>query len=286
MDVVAPKSNEVYPRVCGGSVPTISFPQPWQGLSPRVRGKRLLCRRQWVSVGSIPACAGEASMVVQRPACWRVYPRVCGGSPSPRPAARAAAGLSPRVRGKQRRSLIGAECGRSIPACAGEAPAWYLSRHHVWVYPRVCGGSAKIVGIMASIAGLSPRVRGKHKNNDVTPESIRSIPACAGEACLAAVCQNRLAVYPRVCGGSRPQGNGRTLAEGLSPRVRGKLACIVRRAVARRSIPACAGEASLASRSDRSAEVYPRVCGGSFLGMLPEAMVMGLSPRVRGKPSR
>ena len=70
----------VYPRVCGGTVPsTWTFASP-PGLSPRVRGNprppcRRGCRRR-----SIPACAGEPRTACRTSATRRVYPRVCGGT--------------------------------------------------------------------------------------------------------------------------------------------------------------------------------------------------------------
>ena len=50
-------------------------------------------------------------------------------------------------------------------------------------------------------------------------------------------------VYPRVCGGSVAGFGGRHIAEGLSPRVRGKRDELLPPAGVERSIPACAGEA-------------------------------------------
>ena len=51
---------------------------------------------------------------------------------------------------------------RSIPACAGEAPAMNASRNATKVYPRVCGGSPGPEFLALLDGGLSPRVRGKH----------------------------------------------------------------------------------------------------------------------------
>ena len=54
-----------------------------------------------VGHGSIPACAGEPSASPMSVSTERVYPRVCGGTPLIERIARAAPGLSPRVRGNQ-----------------------------------------------------------------------------------------------------------------------------------------------------------------------------------------
>ncbi len=49
-----------------------------------------------------------------------------------------------------------------------------------------------------------------------------SIPACAGEARIALITGNSHEVYPRVRGGSIGPLCALWLAEGLSPRARGK----------------------------------------------------------------
>ncbi len=49
----------VYPRVCGGTVWMVFSIMPRQGLSPRVRGNPLSIISCVISMGSIPACAGE-----------------------------------------------------------------------------------------------------------------------------------------------------------------------------------------------------------------------------------
>ena len=70
----------VYPRVCGGT----RYPGRGEGrdpgLSPRVRGNRVMFGRRNEMKGSIPACAGEppSARLPRHPSA--VYPRVCGGT--------------------------------------------------------------------------------------------------------------------------------------------------------------------------------------------------------------
>ena len=52
-------TDEVYPRVCGGTPERKIVISPDGGLSPRVRGNPVLRRRRCVGLRSIPACAGE-----------------------------------------------------------------------------------------------------------------------------------------------------------------------------------------------------------------------------------
>ena len=72
----------VYPRVCGGTR-VIRLPSVVRrGLSPRMRGNRLSLRSHSITSGSIPAYAGEPDAASPCAPPPRVYPRVCGGTPS------------------------------------------------------------------------------------------------------------------------------------------------------------------------------------------------------------
>ena len=76
------RTGRVYPRVCGGTLLMEFDGAALEGLSPRVRGNRPRPDGNGCRDRSIPACAGEPSAP---PACVpgiRVYPRVCGGTPS------------------------------------------------------------------------------------------------------------------------------------------------------------------------------------------------------------
>ena len=73
-----------------------------------------------------------------------------------------------------------------------------------------------------------------------------------------------------------------SLANGLSPRVRGNLLVTVIASSPFRSIPACAGEPGLVQLFQLFQLVYPRVCGGTPLKSHPPGCPRGLSPRVRG----
>ena len=276
--------KQVYPRVCGGSREYSTGRSRSLGLSPRVRGKPVGLSRLLAYGRSIPACAGEAGNDHPCEAPNPVYPRVCGGSHLSRSSRQISCGLSPRVRGKPQPQGWGWRLRRSIPACAGEA--WERKRKTVSgkVYPRVCGGSLSASGAYNLADGLSPRVRGKLGAGCRQDYMFRSIPACAGEAGAETGGVPLGAVYPRVCGGSDAKSTEGAGGDGLSPRVRGKLAGGMRRRVGVGSIPACAGEASAAAEHRHHQEVYPRVCGGSRINRRLRLLHQGLSPRVRGKP--
>ena len=85
-----------------------------------------------------------------------------------------------------------------------------------------------------------------------------------------------------MCGGTEWVMRKDKEGYGLSPRVRGnhyRLSHCRRRPG---SIPACAGEPKLATRSIWGLKVYPRVCGGTVKDTATMYQTKGLSPRVRG----
>ena len=131
---------QVYPRVCGGTIPVVPSRHYAEGLSPRVRGNRICKPGVALNGRSIPACAGEPRGGRLPGPGVGVYPRVCGGTSCP----------------KAPKCLL----AWSIPACAGE-PRRSAPRPPLWrVYPRVCGGTTAARAAIAQRAGLSPRVRG------------------------------------------------------------------------------------------------------------------------------
>ena len=192
-------------------------------------------------------------------------------------------GLSPRGRGKL--DAPGAETKYlgSIPAWAGETLALLRFLCQLAVYPRVGGGNSARACISTIRSGLSPRGRGK-PNDVVKPQMAwRSIPAWAGETHLAAQGFRRLAVYPRVGGGNLPCANSWTSSAGLSPRGRGKQRAISALDPVQRSIPAWAGETEARAAACQAWAVYPRVGGGNAASRFIQRLLIGLSPRGRGK---
>ena len=177
-----------------------------------------------------------------RSATASVYPRVCGGTIDTYCGWLKSVGLSPRVRGNLGQA-VGAEPFRgSIPACAGEPMLGSRTKSRRTVYPRVCGGTASIIAMRRSRAGLSPRVRGNPGQPMPTPTPPRSIPACAGEPLLGDGVLSWKEVYPRVCGGTPASHDYSYAIRGLSPRVRGNRRLKVPGRQLYWSIPACAGE--------------------------------------------
>ena len=194
--------REVYPRVCGGTIPILVPHLLQKGLSPRVRGNRALYDQYNADTGSIPACAGEPLYPHLRGSAQRVYPRVCGGTRADGNDFNVTEGLSPRVRGNRKRPNTLVLGNGSIPACAGEPSSMFRSASVKLVYPRVCGGTESGPFFAPPNEGLSPRVRGNRPACRRGETTIGSIPACAGEPYLLKFRRGLFKVYPRVCGGT------------------------------------------------------------------------------------
>ena len=207
--------------MCGGTIACELRAWFAGGLSPRVRGNRPIAPGTKVSDRSIPACAGEPTTSRAMPLVRWVYPRVCGGTGSRRVSLTKTPGLSPRVRGNHNHKGSKNDTERSIPACAGEPLDSARWKRVTEVYPRVCGGTRQGRSPEDPPSGLSPRVRGNLSVRGITDYYAGSIPACAGEPGRRRGASALFEVYPRVCGGTSALIALRSVASGLSPRVRG-----------------------------------------------------------------
>jgi len=132
------------------------------------------------------------------------------------------------------------------------------------------------------VAGLSPHVRGSHRDRCGSGRSPGSIPARAGEPACGARTSGHLEVYPRACGGAVDEATSSGATAGLSPRVRGSRGRSGRASPAVGSIPARAGEPPSRCRRGPHDRVYPRACGGAKFRKNRPIIAAGLSPRVRG----
>ena len=212
---------------------------------------------------SIPALAGEPQLRVVLEGEISVYPRACGGTSLSGHEKCLGAGLSPRLRGNLSHQWEILACPRSIPALAGEPlPKNRLGKWNK-VYPRACGGTLLAARPEAVASGLSPRLRGNLFPSLHREQSLRSIPALAGEPEPVEGERRVTGVYPRACGGTDDLTRADMTALGLSPRLRGNP--LPKRLIwhAPRSIPALAGEPGIGGGSSGLGAVYPRACGGT-----------------------
>ena len=170
-----------HPRVCGATFATLRTMALDWGPSPRVRGNLFWTFEQLFSLGPIPACAGQPSLIAWGTFPPWAHPRVCGATLLNRVHACSAGGPSPRVRGNLSQAAPAAAQPGPIPACAGQPERSKMPPSAIKAHPRVCGATAVCCDGRQSEPGPSPRVRGNpHLKGRVTVP-MGPIPACAGQ---------------------------------------------------------------------------------------------------------
>ena len=97
----SPGPPRAYPRGRGGTASILSELKRREGLSPRTRGSPELGQCHSLSLGPIPADAGEPSGAGRPPPPSRAYPRGRGGAVQRLCGRRDGEGLSPRTRGSR-----------------------------------------------------------------------------------------------------------------------------------------------------------------------------------------
>ena len=195
-------------------------------------------------------------------------------------------GSSPRVRGKRRWALRGRHEVRLIPACAGKTSGTSSSPSATPAHPRACGENS-VTAIWAMTAwGSSPRVRGKHVHEVGPGVGDRLIPACAGKTGSRSRACGPEPAHPRACGENHLMKSVEASLMGSSPRVRGKLLILGDWFLRFGLIPARAGKTCPASSRSRPPAAHPRACGENAPPAAEFPLLLGSSPRVRGKHLR
>ena len=170
-----------HPRA-GGENATLLALSTWaDGSSPRGRGKPTNIEPTTVEYGLIPARAGKTHD-------WRVlhggraaHPRAGGENLMPVLSQLGETGSSPRGRGKHQVRWRHQEHSRLIPARAGKTIDDGLHKVHRRAHPRAGGENARVGRGAGSLAGSSPRGRGKPHRRDHQPRRRGLIPARAGK---------------------------------------------------------------------------------------------------------
>ena len=129
-------------------------------------------------------------------------------------------------------------------------------------------------------------MRGKRRHSTLSHNSIRIIPAHAGQTGSSPAGPHGRPDHPRACGANSVLENFSSPLIGSSPRMRGKPRpppCAPRRA---RIIPAHAGQTKPQYQQYRRPTDHPRACGANRLISVAAVCRAGSSPRMRGKPVR
>ena len=151
-------------------------------------------------------------------------------------------------------------------------------------HPRACGANLSRQPPAPSVAGSSPRVRGKPGSASRPVVTGRIIPARAGQTGVMTISSMTSPDHPRACGANSDGHRGEWGPDGSSPRVRGKRTSSPRCGIGGRIIPARAGQTRCLVSERQVSPDHPRACGANAVGCPRCRGVRGSSPRVRGKP--
>ena len=231
-----------HPRACGANDPNAEYLGADNGSSPRVRGKRLVCRVCLPCRRIIPARAGQTRAICLIRLSAMDHPRACGANAAIRRSRMIPSGSSPRVRGKPVAIVGRCRSIRIIPARAGQTPKTLNSAPSSTDHPRACGANRFRLFCVRSFYGSSPRVRGKPVQESYVSVKNRIIPARAGQTAARLERKPPASDHPRACGANYCSAPRKSNQHGSSPRVRGKLAWMCLRRLLGRIIPARAGQ--------------------------------------------
>ena len=170
-----------HPRACGENIFFGRHDVDDAGSSPRMRGKRHSRVKQLASLGLIPAHAGKTRPLEASVVTCGAHPRACGENASAEKPFEYRSGSSPRMRGKLEVAPSNACSAGLIPAHAGKTRAAVRESWKSRAHPRACGENPIPSLIAASVAGSSPRMRGKRVRHRKYFHGDRLIPAHAGK---------------------------------------------------------------------------------------------------------
>ena len=131
--------------------------------------------------------------------------------------------------------------------------------------------------------GSSPRVRGRPIFDENGNRTNGLIPACAGQTVARPSSPCSARAHPRVCGADAVAPYPASFVQGSSPRVRGRPVGQCRARPRRGLIPACAGQTNRPNVRRNQGRAHLRVCGADFASASVCTVVVGSSPRVRGR---
>ena len=146
------------------------------------------------------------------------------------------------MRGKHRIVLSDSHWFRIIPAHAGQTTLAWNHPNTTSDHPRACGANMTWTQIDDGLNGSSPRMRGKRSPGVECRQSMRIIPAHAGQTSHRCTTRTRSTDHPRACGANIEICEATNASDGSSPRMRGKLQRRVFDHARVRIIPAHAGQ--------------------------------------------
>ena len=212
------------------------------GSSPRMRGKRVTVTGGDTDSRIIPAHAGQTGRLRSIGQLSADHPRACGANGVWGTFNIRGHGSSPRMRGKRSRRRCPTSSPRIIPAHAGQTSCRNCGTHNHPDHPRACGANTIAFGEFFVGSGSSPRMRGKQTGSPDLADSVRIIPAHAGQTTPIVTAWYRTPDHPRACGANTSTRSAYSTLVGSSPRMRGKLVGVVVFPCPKWIIPAHAGQ--------------------------------------------
>ena len=305
--LAAPSEGRAHPRAGGDDTAAGSFHGSAWGSSPRWRGRpwwRVRCYRRG---GLIPALAGTTRAARCRPAEGRAHPRAGGDDGACVVGRGLSAGSSPRWRGRLDRLQAAVAGDGLIPALAGttlgvpirhRAPGAHPraggddqgggARPGLWrrAHPRAGGDDQMAPRSRTQNPGSSPRWRGRptFSTDLYSPEGL--IPALAGTTQPAQPVSPSRPAHPRAGGDDAETKLDEMASLGSSPRWRGRHPRGGGGGLRRGLIPALAGTTPTPRRPGRRRGAHPRAGGDDMSSSWMVGVVVGSSPRWRGRPQR
>ena len=150
------------------------------GSSPHARGTPSWHRHPFLSLGIIPACAGNTIHGGFLPCFLGDHPRMRGEHFVDGPRDLAAKGSSPHARGTPGGRRAATHLLGIIPACAGNTVGVCHRRLDRRDHPRMRGEHLGRVDVVRAVAGSSPHARGTLNSDQQLDGFDGIIPACAG----------------------------------------------------------------------------------------------------------
>ena len=187
------------------------------------------------------------------------------------------------MRGKRTHARMVSVQSRIIPAHAGQTAASTLPTRRRTDHPRACGANCNGVNDMPDIQGSSPRMRGKHRLQELEEFRRRIIPAHAGQTNEYIQAIHVWTDHPRACGANSRSDSICARPTGSSPRMRGKPGVGQLGLGTPRIIPAHAGQTFCMSNFFSCGPDHPRACGANYPCSMSMPTGYGSSPRMRGK---
>ena len=165
------------------------------------------------------------------------------------------------MRGKVPCRSAAGRAGGITPAYAGKRTKQNTNSQGGKDHPRVCGEKAAIAGLLPSLLGSPPRMRGKDVIEHLDFFIHRITPAYAGKSLPPQGQRWCSRDHPRVCGEKAGTDRPRIRDIGSPPRMRGKAPVGGRRWVSLGITPAYAGKRTQRAVWTPCGWDHPRVCG-------------------------